>query len=302
MKKLIYLIAPFIFSGCGTSEVFKNPDSTLRVAAQYGSLNGSWDRAQIEAVTKAKQHCQQMGMQFNFVNEARTGVPGWSPQKSEVTFTCSQDIAEMLNNLANDCNKDYEDSALDPIREKVEFLRQNPEGAIPFQIASNEQYPTSEEKTAISLWAKFREKCIEKNRKIKDIQLHKSTPIQQVFEEKMRGYENQLESRVSELIVALYQSKLTYREFAINRAEIVRNISAMQRDFRSSSLIADRDAQLKAQQLTLQQMQNNLLTWSAYLQSINSRQPYKVNLDANVRLQTNCTTSKIANTISTNCN
>lgn len=302
MRYIIHLLLLLALTACGTSEVLKNPDSTLRVAAQYGALNGSWDRAQQEAVERAKQYCDQMGLQFNFLSEARTGVPGWSPQKSEITFACNPKTVELLKAAEEECNVDYSSSELDSIRGKVELIRRSSEASVPFQIASNETYPSNEERVVISKWAKLRERCIERTRKITDGPVSRQTPLQQVYAEQMRGYRHQLESRVGELIVALYQLKLTYSEFAIKRAEISRNISNAQRDFRTAALLADRDAQMKAQQVAEQQMQNNLMAWSTYMQSVNARQPQIVNVDSNVRLRANCTSSKIGNAVTTNCN
>ncbi len=60
--------------------------------------------------------------------------------------------------------------------------------------------------------------------------------------------------------------------------------------------MADRDAQMRAEQIAQQQLQNNLSAWSSYMQSVNARQPQTINL------KSNCTTSKIGNVVTTNCN
>jgi len=44
---------------------------------------------------------------------------------------------------------------------------------------------------------------------------------------------------VSELIVAVYQAKLTYGEFAQKRYEIARDTPAAERQYREAVLIAD---------------------------------------------------------------
>ena len=46
-------IISVMLSGCGSTEIMKNVDETYTVAAQYGSANGSWDRASKEASEKA---------------------------------------------------------------------------------------------------------------------------------------------------------------------------------------------------------------------------------------------------------
>jgi hypothetical protein len=48
----------------GTNEVTRASPSTFVVSAQYGSLDGSWDRAQREATAKAEKYCAVKGQQF----------------------------------------------------------------------------------------------------------------------------------------------------------------------------------------------------------------------------------------------
>ena len=85
----------FLLSGCGTSEVIKNPTTTgYVVSAQYGALNGSWTRASQEAVEKAKTYCEANGKQYMFITEQRTGVVGWSPQESSIAFDCLDQISK----------------------------------------------------------------------------------------------------------------------------------------------------------------------------------------------------------------
>lgn len=91
MNKTTYasIIAAFLLSACGTSEVIKNPTANgYVVSAQYGALNGSWGRATQEAAEKAKEFCAASGRQFLFITEQRTGVVGWSPQESSIAFDC----------------------------------------------------------------------------------------------------------------------------------------------------------------------------------------------------------------------
>jgi hypothetical protein len=79
-----------ILSGCGTTEVIKNPTSNgYLVSSQYGALNGSWDRASAEAMEKGRAYCVAQGKQFELIGEQRSGVVGWSPQVSAISFECS---------------------------------------------------------------------------------------------------------------------------------------------------------------------------------------------------------------------
>ena len=290
IKYLTILLALMLF-GCGTSEIIKRSDSNYSVSAQYGSVNGSWSRASSEAVAKAEQHCKAQGLKYVFINENRSGVVGWSPQVSEVTFSCGPDTQSLLTAQQDDCKSEILDEALNPIRSKVELIRPSTESAVPFDIASNDSYPTEIERVAIAKWAKIREECVNKRDALLAGSYKNISPMQMTFIHKDMSYIKEMDGRLSELIVALYQSKLSYSEFALKRLEITRSLVSAQRDYRASMLIADRENQNRAQQLAEQQLQNRLMTWGVYMQSVNMRQPQSVN----------CTSRKFGNTVTTDC-
>jgi hypothetical protein len=291
MKKTITILSVILLSACGTTEVIKRADSNYSVSAQFGALNGSWNRATTEAVAKAEQFCNAMGQKYIFLNEKRDGVPGWSPQVSEITFQCGQDTNALIKTEQEVCAKEMQTSELDAIREKVELFREN-DSPVPFQIASNQNFPTTVERNAIEKWAKIREACNSRYYSIIANAKQVGNQLQRNHSQQDLSYSKQLTASVSELVLALYQQKLTYGEFAQKRYEISQAIGNARREFRASVLTADRDAQARANQLVEQQMQNNLMLWSTYMQSVNARQPLKAN----------CVTQKMGSTITTNCN
>jgi hypothetical protein len=302
MKKLLTIIVTSAaLTACGTSEVMKSGDNTFTVQSQYGSVNGSWARAESEARTKATDFCAQTGQQAIVLNESKAGVLGWSPQSSTVTFRCTVNIAAISKTVQDECSNALATSELDVIRDKVELIRATNDSPVPFAIATNNQFPTLAERTAIAKWAKIREECMAKM----DAAINEpavGTPLQITFTQQLRSFRTQTGARVSELIVALYQSKLSYGEFAQKREEITAKIAAAEREFRASVLLADRDIQMRSQQLAQQQLQNNLSAWSTYMQSVNARQPQTVNVNGQIRLQSNCRSTVVGNTATTNCN
>jgi hypothetical protein len=85
----------FALVGCtGITDVTQTSPTTYSVSAQYGSLDGSWDRARNEAAAKAAQFCRAKGQQVALLNEQRSGVLGFTPQVSTITFACAQDTKE----------------------------------------------------------------------------------------------------------------------------------------------------------------------------------------------------------------
>jgi hypothetical protein len=88
-KRASVVVFLAILSGCGTTgAVNELGPATFSVSAQYGAMDGSWDRAQREAVAKGKEFCAAKGETFAFINEQQSGVPGYSWQRSVITFNC----------------------------------------------------------------------------------------------------------------------------------------------------------------------------------------------------------------------
>ena len=94
---LIFSLILLVLTGCGSTEIMKNVDETYTVAAQYGSANGSWDRASKEANERALVYCEGKGLKLFVMNERRDGIWGVSPQRAEVKFTCRSSNASIPN-------------------------------------------------------------------------------------------------------------------------------------------------------------------------------------------------------------
>lgn len=264
-----------LLAGCGTTSVVETSQSVYTVSAQYGSLNGSWDRAQLEAIAKAKDFCASRKDTYSFISEQRSGVWGYSPQRSQITFSCGPNTPALLQIAAAECKDLYQDSALDAIRSKVELYRDSSESPVPFAIATIDAFPTEDERVAISKWASLREECIKRSNVAFSIP-PSSTPIQVTEIQQDRSFVQASAARVGDLVVALYQQKLTYGEFAKKRYEITRDAAEAERQFRLSTQIADQQQRLQAQQLAQQEFQNRLAVWSSYIQAVNARPPQTV--------------------------
>jgi len=88
-KRVSVVVILAVLSGCGTTAAVNElSPSTFSVWAQYGALNGSWDRAQKEAVAKGKEFCAAKGETFAFISEQQSGVVGYSWQRSTIYFSC----------------------------------------------------------------------------------------------------------------------------------------------------------------------------------------------------------------------
>ena len=88
MKHLAYLAIIVTLVSCGTSEITKRIDDTYIVTSQYGSMNGSWDRAAKESLEKAVVFCDGRRQKMSLLDERRMGIYGISPQRVDITFRC----------------------------------------------------------------------------------------------------------------------------------------------------------------------------------------------------------------------
>ena len=90
-KRYLTIFALVMLAACGTTDVIKKIDDAYTVSAQYGSLNGSWDRAAKDAMDKAIVFCEERREKIIIINESRDGIYGISPQRVDIVFKCSND-------------------------------------------------------------------------------------------------------------------------------------------------------------------------------------------------------------------
>ena len=113
-----------LLSACGTTGVNEISPSTYSVSARYRSPNGSWARARQDAVAKANDFCAAKRQTYFFVNEQQSGVYGFSPQRSTITFNCGPNTTALVQSASLECKEQLQTSDLDPIRSKVELSAQ----------------------------------------------------------------------------------------------------------------------------------------------------------------------------------
>lgn len=106
--------------------------------------------------------------------------------------------------------------ALDPIRSKVELVKDPPDGPVPFTILTNGNTAAGAEQQAIGLWAKEIERCQAEARPLLDAApVPPETTASAV--EKLKGYITDAWIEGAKLRVALYNGQLTYAEYASKR-------------------------------------------------------------------------------------
>lgn len=264
-----------LLTACATSSVRTVGPDTYSLSA---TRCGLCQPVSAYVTDQAGQFCQSKGKQVVVTNISSNNLQPMFPGSATITFSCADHVnpRELMVAATNECKADYQSPELDAIRSKVELYRDAWDAAPPFTIASNENFPTELEHKAIARWAELRDACMARQRAVPRVP-PTATQLQAVFIAQDASFGEEVSGKVSALIVALYQGKLNYGEFAEKRYEFGRDGAAAEREFRQATLIADQQRQIQAQQLAQQNFQNRLAIWSTYLQTVNSR-PAQTNI------------------------
>jgi hypothetical protein len=230
------------------------------------------------------------------------GTPGYAngggslhrKEAADAAHARHDELAAQFDEVHKQCVADLATHELDSIRDKIEFSRKLDE-APPFQYASLDAFPTPVERPLIAKWAKLRDGCMERERAVNVIPPD-ATHQDETFIRQEVAFGAEAEAKVSELLVSLYQQKLTYGEFAQRRYEIGKAAVDADRQYREARLIQDQNRQVQAQQVASQQFANSLSAWASYMQVVNARPPQTVRLNS-----VHCTSTRLGNTVNTNC-
>ncbi|MFM0526919.1 hypothetical protein PQR11_18250 [Paraburkholderia strydomiana] len=206
-------------------------------------------------------------------------------------------VAAQFDAARKQCDADMAVPDLDPLREKIQFARRL-DSPPPFQYASLDSFPTAVERPLIAKWATLRDACIEHERAINPVPPN-ATPLDESFIRQEMAFGAEAEAKLSELVVSLYQQKLTYGEFAQRRYAIGRAAVDAGRQYQEARVLQDQERQLQAQQIAGQQFANSMNAWTNYMQAVNARQPQTVHLSSP---GVHCTSTSLGNTVNTSCN
>jgi hypothetical protein len=294
MVRRVKILAPAIaltLTACGAGDVLQAGPSTYQITAQEGLITGGWSAAQREAIAKGEQYCSALGQHFTLIGANNNGMPGWTPLSSSITFSCGADAnaARQAIDASNQaCQAQMVDHDLDPIRDKVELIRSDTAGPPPFAILSNESLPTQQERISIGKWATIRDACFQRF-----TQAATSAPLppnqNPLVREKSLTFNRQGAERLDILIVVLYQGKMTFSEFAKERAQIGEETAAARQDWLQAVQAADQQRAAQQQQLALQQQQLADQRYQTWLQaSILQNQQMQSQLQSLKPTMTNC--------------
>jgi hypothetical protein len=218
-------------------------------------------------------------------------------EAADVAKAQSDAIAAQFESVHKQCEVDMAVHDLDALRDKIQFTRQF-DSPPPFQYASLDSFPTAAERPLIAKWATLRDTCMEHERAINLVASNASQLDESSIRQEM-SFGLEAEATVSELVVDLYQQKLTYGEFAQRRYVIGKAAVDASRQYREARMMLDQERQLQQQQLANQQFASSMNAWANYMQAVNARQPQTVRLETH---NVQCTSTRVGNITNTNCN
>jgi predicted aspartyl protease len=147
-------------------------------------------------------------------------VTGASNASTDPSVQSQDTGTAALEALRVSCASKMEDASLDPIRGKIELMRDIPvgddNGPPPVSVVMNNSTPTSEEKIAVRKWANIHDECI---RQEYSVAAGWTSP-------ELATLGRQIDQKMNNLIVALLSSKLTYSAFALKRVDITNQFLA----------------------------------------------------------------------------
>jgi hypothetical protein len=128
-------------------------------------------------------------------------------------------FSNTITGVTNACAARMAAKSLDPIRGKVELVKNPPDGPVPFTILTNGNAAAAGEQQAIGAWAKLIEQCqVEARPLLDNAPVPPETTASEV--EKLRGYITDAWIEGAKLRVALYSGELTYAEYASKRLSV----------------------------------------------------------------------------------
>ena len=178
----------------------------------------------------------------------------------------------------DECKASFATPELDPIRHKIELYRSSDDQEpLPFEIATNDNFPTADERPVIVSWGTLRDACM---RRIFGVPLPPSAnQTETAMIKQVLAFDHQVADDETELIICLHQQKLTYGEFGRKRYEVVQAAAAFALALSQASAGKDRQHRLEELLPAQQQLTETLDGFSKYVRAVKARKPRTVRMD-----------------------
>ncbi len=131
----------------------------------------------------------------------------------------SGNFSDRTNAVMSACRARLSARSLDPIRTKVELLKDPPDGPVRFAVETNNYLATMPEQTAIATWAQAIQQCQDDARKVlNDMPIPPGAT--QAEANKVISYITDAWIQGSDLRVQLYKGQVSYADYASQRLKI----------------------------------------------------------------------------------
>ncbi len=188
-------------------------------------------------------------------------------------------ISDSYKASRQECKATLATSELDPIRHKVELIREQGDDPLPFEIATNDNFPSSADLPVIAKWATLRDECIRRLDAVQYIPTG-ANQLQIAMLSQLRSFGQQVAGDETELIIGLYQQKLTYGEFGRKRYEVGKAAGAFTLAIQQASAGSNNtQRQLEDLQAAQQQFTDTIDGFSKYVRAVQARKPRSVHMD-----------------------
>lgn len=206
-----------------------------------------------------------------------SGGPAQSP--GGATKAQLDAVSAALKASIEECKASLATPELDPIRHKVELFREPGDQPLPFEIATNDNFPTADDRPVIARWASLIDECI---RRMDAVQIVPpgSNAVQAAMLTQLRSFAHQVVGDVTELMICLYQQKLTYAEFGHKRYELGKAQGAFNLALQQAAAGSNNtQQQLQDLQSAQQQFTDTLDAFTKYVHTVSARKPKTVRVN-----------------------
>jgi hypothetical protein len=188
-------------------------------------------------------------------------------------------ISASIKASKEECKASMATPELDPIRHKVELTREPGDQPLPFEILTNDTFPTADDRPVIARWATLRDECVRRMAELNYIPAGASD-LQIAMLKQLRSFGQQVTGDETELIIGLYQQKLSYAEFGRKRYEVGKASGAFTLAIQQAAVASnDTQRQLQDLQAAQQQFTDTIDAFSKYVRTVQARKPRTVRTD-----------------------
>lgn len=188
-------------------------------------------------------------------------------------------ISASIKASKEECKANMATPELDPIRHKVELTREPGDQPLPFEILTNDTFPAADDRPVIAKWATLRDECIRRMAELPYIPPGASE-VQIAMLKQLRSFAQQVTGDETELIIGLYQQKLTYAEFGRKRYEVGKAAGAFNLAIQQAGAASNNtQRQLQDLQAAQQQFTDTIDAFSKYVRAVQARKPRTVRTD-----------------------